>query len=371
MPKGVNMAAVEALLARIESGDAQDPLVEWVTSGAGEVGAFDLDDALVAVEAARRMGLGDRLQQAKASGPKAVRKAAGRALHSMKSQGQAVPEVLRAQTTWSLEPEATELPAPVGLLGLVQSDGYFPFIMVATGHEGACVCAGVAGAGRGYQDADHAHVGRGRAREIIADARRDHALVELPFHVALNLVERAFDEGGRGSPHGWSHMLESVPDATRTASRVLDPLQRQTDVFDRAALNDIEPLLEGKNRIVFGLDEQASGPAVEECAAALTSPVMTNANDRRARIASIVKVATTEALAGAARDTWILAMDVVAVIGAVNEDEPLRVAARQTGLALREGLDGGEIPFFRVWVERQLAAVTEMIMSIRSEKAQR
>jgi hypothetical protein len=371
MAKGVDKVGLEALLGRIEAEDGDCPLVAWLTTGAGDIGALDPADALLVVEAAHRMGLVERLQSAKTAGSKPVRKAAGRALHGLRSKGVDVPEPERSHATWTLEREDGELPQPVGLLGLPQSDGYFPFILVASGRQGACVCAGVAGAGQGYQDADHAHVGRGKARDIIADARRDHALIEVSFHTALHLAERAFAEGGRGHPHGWGHMLESVPEATQSSARLLDPLQRQTEGLDRAAMAEVDPLIEGPSRIMFGLDEEASGPAVEECVQALSSPVMTRDADRRARIAGIVKAATTQALAGAARRTWILAMDVTAVLAATKEDEPLRKAARQTSLALSAGLDGGEIPFFQIWVERQLAAVTEMVMSIRSEGAQR
>ena len=166
-------------------------------------------------------------------------------------------------------------------------------------------------------------------------------------------------------------MLDSIPLATQTSAQVLDPLQRQPDALDRSKLSKIDPLLEGNTRIVFGVDESASGPAVEECVAALTSPVMTKDVDRRGRIASIVKSTATEALSGTARRTWILAMDVTAVLAAEQGNEPLREAARQTGLALREPMDGGDIPFFNIWVERQLAAVSEMVISIRSQQSKR
>lgn len=369
MTKGVDIQALSSFLERVEAGDEGDELVQWLIARQGQISDFDGEQGLLVVEAARRMGLAERLQAAKSEGGKAVRKAAGRALHSLRSQGQALPEPERKQAAWSMKPETVDVPGPAALLGLPQSDGYFPFILVATSRQGACVCAGVAGAGRGFQDADHAHVSRSDAKDVIDKARRDHALVELPFHTVLHLTERAFAEGGQGVPHGWGHMLESVPEATRTSASVLDPLQRQSDTLDLKALAEIEPLLEGNSRIVFGLDEAASGPAVDECVTALSSPILSSTGDRHSRIAGIVRVAATEALTEVARRSWILAMDVTAVVASAQDNESLRVAARQTGLALRAGMAGGDIPFFNVWVERQLAAVSQMVMSIREEKS--
>ncbi len=367
--KGVDSEALQALLTQIEAGTAgDDPRAAWLSGEPVPLDELDIDAALLAVEAARLMGLGAHQRQAKKTSDKRVRKAAGRAIHALKSAGHQLPDAPAESVGWTLDREIIEIPPPVGLLGLPQSDGYFPFILVAHGGSGACVCAGVAGAGQGYQDADHGHMGRGRAREVVADARRDHNLFEVPFHVALHFCERAFAEGGRGRPHGWSHMLESVPAATQNSARLLDPLQRQEQELDPGAISEIDALLEGESRVVFGLDEKASGPAVEECIQALTSEISVDDVSRRRRIADIVKRSATQALDGATRGTWTLTMDVVAVLAEASGNEPLRRAARHTGLALRTEMEGGEIPFFRIWIERQLAAVSEMVMSVRAGK---
>jgi hypothetical protein len=365
----IDKAALVALLESIEAGSAEDhPVAQWLAAEPGAPDELPLDSALLAVEAARLMGLGAHLQAAKKSADKRVKKAAGKAIHVLKSTGQSVPDAPSESAGWSLSREQRELPQPVGLLGLPQSDGYFPFILVAHSEDGACVCAGVAGAGQGYQDADHGHVGRSQARDIIASAQGDRNLHELPFHVALSLCERAFSEGGRGAPHGWSHMLDSVPEATRSSARLLDPMQRQATKLDRTALAQVDCLTEGDGRVVFGLDEKASGPAIEACIAALTSQVEVDNDDKRRRIAGVVKQATTAALTGHARQTWELTMDVIAVIGESSQNQALQAAARHTSLALADGLDGSDIPFFRIWVERQLAAVSELVMSTRSAK---
>ena len=46
----------------------------------------------------------------------------------------------------------------------------------------------------------------------------------------------------------------------------------------------------------------------------------------------------------------------------LNETERMR-AARGVSAQLRAGVRGRDIPFVRVWVERQLAGVTEMLMN--------
>jgi hypothetical protein len=145
-------------------------------------------------------------------------------------------------------------------------------------------------------------------------------------------------------------------------------MQRQSTKLDRTALAQVDCLTEGDGRVVFGLDEKASGPAIEACIAALTSQVEVDNDDKRRRIAGVVKQATTAALTGHARQTWELTMDVIAVIGESSQNQALQAAARHTSLALADGLDGSDIPFFRIWVERQLAAVSELVMSTRSAK---
>jgi hypothetical protein len=366
----VDLAAVMALLEAIQAEDKTQSSAAWLIDGSASVDALTQEEALVAVEAARRMALVGALNEAKGASDKLTRKAAARALHSLRSSGHEVPEQPKAAAGWSMGTEVREIPAPVGLIGLPQGDGYFPYIMVAYGKDNACVCAGVAGAGQGYQDADHAHVSRSKARDIIDNARRDHNLVEVPFHVALHFAERAFTEGGAGQPHGWHHMLSSVDEGLKNAARMLNPLQGQETELDSAALHDMEALLEGPHRIVFNLEERISGPAVDEVMGALTSQIAINDDEKRKRVADQVVTATNTAFDGHARATWTLAMDVLASIAKIAEWEPERRAARQVSLALAAGRPGVDILFFRVWTERQLAAVSEMIMSVRADREQ-
>jgi hypothetical protein len=362
----VDLTALAELLAAVESGDASSPDALWLAGGDGSIDDLELSAALVVIEASKRMGKVDRLQVAKKAADKRVKKAAAKAIHSLRSSGHEVVEETSSRTGWSMSAETIDIPSPVGLIGLPQGDGYFPFILVAHNRDGACVCAGVAGSGQGFQDSDHAHVGRSKARDIVENARGDHNLVEVPFHVALHFAERAFAEGGGREPHGWSHMLSSVPEGTRTAAQMLDPLQKQEAELDTGALHELDALCDGQHRVVFNLEERISGPRVEAVLSALTSMVEVDEASRRQRISDEVVSAANEALDGHARQTWTLAMDVIASISEIAGWEAERKVARHTALALKAGRPGADIPFFRMWVERQLAAVSEMIMSVRS-----
>ena len=119
---------------------------------------------------------------------------------------------------------------------------------------------------------------------------------------------------------------------------------------------------------MFNLEERISGPAIDSIMNALTSQLALNDDEKRRRVADEVVTAVNAAFDGHARQTWTLAMDVLAAISDIAGWQDERRAARHISLALQSGRPGADIPFFRVWTERQLAAVSEMIMSVRSER---
>jgi hypothetical protein len=362
---GPDLEALAGLLQALESEDRSKPSVSWLIDGGEFPDDLELEEALLVIEAAKRMALASHLSLAKKASDKRVKKAAATAIHSLKTQGHDVP-VEDNGADWSLGSETREIPPPVSLLGMPQGDGYFPFILLCHGTEGASVSAGVAGSGQGFQDADHARVGRSKARQIVEGARKDHNLVEVPFHVALHFCERAFDEGGGQRPHGWSHLLSSVPEGTLNTARMVDPLCRQEADLDGSKLAAVDSLLEGEHRVVFNLEERISGPAVDSVMEVLSSQISVDDDDKMRRVAREVAAAVDEAFEGHARQTWTLALDVLSVISEVAGWEEERVAARHTALALRSGRKGSDIPFFRIWTERQLAAVSEMILAVRA-----
>ena len=366
----VDLEALASLLTALEAGDDSSPAAVWLGSEPGSPDALSEADALLAIEAAQRMGMGGHLLAAKGSAIKSVRKAAARSIHALTSSGGQIPDAPKQASGWSMGSEEREIPPPIGLIGLPQGDGYFPYVLVAFSRDATTLCAGVAGSGQGFQDADYAQVGRTKAKAVIANARRDHNLVEVPFHVALHFCQRAFSEGGAGQPDGWSYMLATVPEGVQNAARMLDPLAKQDSELDSDVLHQIDALLDGPRRIVFNLEERISGPAVDAVLAALTSTLAINDDEKRKRVADEVVTATNAAFEGYARKTWTLAMDVLTAISEIAGWKEEQRAARHISLALQSGRPGADIPFFRIWAERQLAAVSEMIMSVRENKPQ-
>ena len=353
------------LLEGVEAEDRSNRAVVWLLDGGIFPKELNIEDALTAVEAAKRMALMNHLAVAKKSADKRIKKEAARAMHSLKTQGHRAPEDPKP-SGWTLGSEEREVPQPVGLLGLPQGDGYFPYIVVAYNRSGAVVAAGVAGSGQGFQDADHARIGRSKARQILDNARKDHNLVEVPVHIALHFCERAFEEGGGERPHGWSELLGSIEDGTKNTARLIDPLSRLDATLDTQKMKQVDPLLEGDHRVVFNLEDRISGPAVDAVMEVLDSQLSVDDDDKKRRVAAEVASAVDRAFDGHARTTWILAMDVISAIAQEAEWNDVVPAARHNALALRAGRKGSDIPFFRIWAERQLAAVGEMILAVRS-----
>lgn len=349
-----------AVLALIQD-DAGGPAAAWL-SGEGALSELDEEQALAAVEAARRLGRGERLAQAKAQAPsKAVRKAAGAALQRFRSAGGKVAVVPKAKA-WSLGRDEYKVPPPIAIVGLPNMEGYFPFVFVAHDDNGAVAFAGTAGAGQGFTDADHAHCGRSQARKIVADARKEHRMFEVPPHVALHFLERAFREGGQ-SPKGWAHLTELLDPGMRNTARLLDPMAKQAQELDPQALLHVEPLLDESRGVYFGITEDVSEAAVQELFAIMGSPIEVSEDERNARVAEAIGKAADAAVAGAPRRTWALSMDLVAWLADFGGGAAFAASARHTALALASDLPGSEIPFVRAWTERQLAFATQMVMN--------
>ena len=111
------------LLEAVEAEDRSNRAVAWLLDG----GTFPED---LGIDDAKRMALMSHLTVAKKSPSKRVKKEAARAIHSLKTQGHEAPEAPKSGG-WALGSEEREIPQPVGLLGLPQGDGYFPYILVA------------------------------------------------------------------------------------------------------------------------------------------------------------------------------------------------------------------------------------------------
>lgn len=188
--------------------------VAWVHEGQGDLAA--LPDPELAIAAAAAAGNAAALQAVR--GPKALKKAASRALHQLRSRGVKVAEAVRP-ATFTLGREAV-----AGLnrafLSLPDSEGDLELLLVAGDEEGICVLGTILGGPTVLREARHAHVNRSGLREVIrsVEERRSHA--ELPFVAGLALADRVYT----GRPeHAWQHFLDHVPAATLQSARVLGP----------------------------------------------------------------------------------------------------------------------------------------------------
>ncbi|MFT4978363.1 MAG: hypothetical protein ACI8S6_004273 [Myxococcota bacterium] len=355
--KKFDAATVDAIIA----GD--HPASAWL-SGTGSLDAFSPDVALSAIEAARRQEASARLQAVKQSTTnKMLRKAAGAALHRLKAAGVTVEEASSGQT-WTPRGAALDAPPPpAALLGMPDPNGYFPYILVAYGREEACASAGLAGAGQSYVDADHAHLSRSAAREVLFNSRDQQALHPVPFHVALHFLQRAFEEGGKGEPHGFGHLLESVPEDLQTSAKLIDPLEGQESELDTDALHAIEPLLDPREGVYLALSEDQAYGAMGKIGEALDQALDLDEESKMGRIRSIIDDAADDYLNDATRRSWALALDVVTFLSWRTDNEPVRRAARHTALALRADMAARDIPFVREWVNAQLQSVVELFLA--------
>jgi hypothetical protein len=351
---------VDLLVEQYQGGERGSPALSWLREGGVALDALDLQTAHAAIEAASRLGLGDRLVQAREGArDKVVRKAAGAALHRMRAAGVVVEEE-RSGSTWSMVAEEVELPAPTALLGYPEADGYFPYVLLTWGREGACVSAGLAGAGQGFRGDEHGHLSRSGARRMLDEVRRDHALIEVPFHAGLHLVESAMDQGGGRRPHGWDHMMEKLDQAQKDAARLLDPLSRLPTELDRDALHHIDALMTGDRRVVMFVDEDLAHKGATECLTALASQVERDNLTRKQRIARVVDQTADAAMATVSRKNWHAALNVTAFLADTEGRSDLCLAARHNALALAQDLPGRDVPFVREWVDQQLVTLSEL-----------
>lgn len=350
-----------ALVAAIVAGD--HPASGWLR-GERNIDELDADVALAAIEAARQEQVITPLQAAKASAAsKAVRKAAGAALHRLKSAGVEIEDV-RSVQTWRPRGAALDAPpAPEALFGLPDPSGYFPYVLVAYGRDEACASAGLAGAGQGYIDADHAHLSRSAAREVLASSKIQQGLKEVPFHVALHFLERAFEAGTQGEPHGFGHLLESVPADLKASAKQVDPLEGQEQELDTDSLHAVEPLMDPQNGVYLALGEEHAYKAMGQIGEALQGAESLDEEAKMQRVRGIIDDAADSYLNDTARQSWSLALDVVSFLAFRDSNEPLRKAARHTALALRADMPARDIPFVREWINAQLQSIVELFLA--------
>jgi hypothetical protein len=350
-----------ALVDAIVAGD--HPASAWLT-GECAIDTLSADVAVSAIEAARRQQvIGPLIDARDNASTKSVRKAAGAALHRLKSAGVSVEEPRRG-ASWTARGATLDAPPqPVALFGLPDPNGYFPFLLVAYGQQEACASAGMAGAGQGHIDADHGVLSRSSARDVLHNAKLQQGLHEVPFHVGLHFLQRAFEEGGKGEPEGFGFLLGSVPEGVKNSARLLDPLEGQEQELDTDALHNIEALMDPRQGVYLALNEEQAYGAMGKLGEALNSQLDIDDDGKMRRVRVIIDDTADAYLNEGTRRSWVLALDVVSFLAFRASNEPLRLAARHTALALRAGHEARDIPFIREWISTQLQSIVELYLA--------
>lgn len=250
---------------------------------------------------------------------------------------------------------------PLGLLALPEGDGSAPFLLASFDGSEALVVAGRVGATLGIADAELGQVDRETARRIAERARTDHRMATVPPHVLLHILERAIRSSGR-MPEEWERVRDSLDPGLVNTAVLVDPLARQDGALDPEKLDRSTPLAHPKHGVFFELPHAVAEPIFGRIMDILQGPG--SPDERRLAIGELVAAAATEALSDDVREAWILGMDVVTILSAQEDRLDLRDAARHTALALRAGAAGADIPWVRVWTERQLAHAVEQLMAM-------
>lgn len=339
------------------------PALAWL-KGHAALDELIAADALLGIEAAVRLHLGERVAQAGQAREKVVRKAARAAAQRLKSLGVSVPEA-RTATTWTLGAEVRVLPAGQVLLGLPEDDGYVPFLACTFGPEDACLSGGAAGPVQGYRDEDHGHSSRSQVRRVLNEAQGPHRMVEVELPLGLALLQDAFRRSGRGNPPGWGHLLSHLAPTVLAHLRELQPFERLPAAPGEDAMHQVDALLAGPSAVVMGFEQEPLFALVQEALALIGSGGDGETEQRRAAIQALVDRGADQLLDEARRTTWAWSLDVVALLAQQQGDEDRMRAARATALALAGGRPGSQIPFVREQLNDQLSQLVESVARAR------
>jgi hypothetical protein len=241
-------------------------------------------------------------------------------------------------------------------MGLPEPDGGVPFVLMACRDESGVLVLGTTGRDGDVESlvTDPVH-----AREILNTAQHHHKLLSLPFHVGLHLIERSF----AAEPHpGWAALLEVLDEGSLNAARLLDPTRGLSTELDPKVR--IESILDQESGIAFGIDEAIVESVFEDLIGVVNSPLVQAEEGRKKRLARIINQAADLALDERCRHRWTEALRSTACLLRDQDMDAMSQACWHTALALQQDRRGSEIPFVRVWVERQLALTVQTAMSM-------
>ena len=241
-------------------------------------------------------------------------------------------------------------------LGLPEPDGGLPFVLLATEMEQSLIFVGTTGCMDAIERMD---TSKEHGHELFATAQHHHNLIDVPFHVGLSFVEKGL---GGFVPDDWASLVEMVDEGVVNAARILDPYRDFPVELD--AKVRIETILDEEHGVAFGVDGSVVERVFEDLMSAIQSPILQPAEGRRKRVSKIIDRVADDALDDQSRSRWSNALKATAWITREQQWDAMWKACWHTALAMDQGLKGSQVPFVRVWVERQLALTVQTAMSM-------
>jgi hypothetical protein len=346
------------------SGAADGPAAAWL-AGDGSLEGVDAQVALSAVEAAVKTRNIERLQSLEDDGDKALRKAARAGLHRLRSAGVEVPE-RREAARFTLAPEAINHWS-TAWIGPPDGDGYSQIFLFWADAElqGFYACHGGGGQGIIEENTRLIPSTRSRMRTFIDGFSVDPYMHEVPFTTGLHLCQNAlslFEEITGRVPQDWANFLANVPEGTRNAAQLLNPIAGLTAAVDEAALSRWDQL-ERTAGHDWPFDTEAMSPVGVELLEFLSSELEVPDDVREARVKEMEVKAAEAGLTDEARKAFTRRLRNLAIYAAAGGEAALAAQAWNHLQALEAGVEVSKMPYFGHVAMSQVYHSFEQMMS--------
>ena len=308
--------------------------------------------------------------QALTKGPKAVKKAAKKALHRLRSQGVTVPKQ-RAASAFSLGKEQLETLSGAWM-GPPDGDGYV-YVVLGWADEDVCgAWIGHVGGGQGVRnDARFVPTSRSGWRRLTKELGAADGLAPVPFTAAYGLAAEGVATlrklSGKDAPD-WKAFSAAVPDGTKRTAELVDPL---------AGVTAAEGELTGEALKAFAGPYWEADPdtlieASQEILESAGSQLELTPAQEKERQEDLEKRCGDALFDNdKVRDAWTRRATRLALWAKAHGDDALASEAAQLAGLLSAGASGAEVPFIR-WAAFQitLRALAEAAGQVQHEHDQ-
>ena len=324
----------------LTSGAGADEVRTWLDTGEGDPASWNPLLAGSAIEAAvqlKNVALLQSLERA----PKALKKAARRGLHKLKSQGVTVESA--APKAFALSREEINVP-PVAFVGPPDVEGYSEFFLGFTDAEGTCCTMGRFGGNEGFRSLSHGHISRGALRKMKGEMKA--ILTEVPFTEALHHILPSVDifAALRGQvPHDWEHFVTHLPEEMM-AEAALNPLPDA----DSADVGGSSMLPADIWFSMWPVSDDAITQVVSAFAARAES-------GEDADLAPLMDDAAEVALSPDVRTEWVRRTRLAASAARARGEEHLLNSALRLEQALTTGTSARDIPLVTAMLQANVA----------------